>query len=373
MSAVVAHDQHVAKAVKHIYNHDIMHCTADGVVGNHLYSGRALGITESWDKIQINSALKPLWNDITSHYNRIGLPHTEDVLWFLNLKQLGSHIDYKPSVFFYGPDEYKNWGDDGWYDAVNFINSKNNFISLAHELGVDVPETLCLDSVRFIDENTIKSMVYPCYLKAAVSVSGVGIYRCENEDELRTNISTFHPDIPIQIQEEVNTNIFLNLQYKVVADKVIRLTASEQILDGFAHQGNRVPTRYQPWECVDSMAIWLREHGMKGIFAFDVAVVQTKNGLRFPAIECNPRFNGASYPSIIAQKLGIPEWSAITFKTQYRSLKDIDLKDIEYDHKTGEGAVVVNWGTVLEGKLVILMAGSRPYQEALEVELLARL
>jgi hypothetical protein len=37
-----------------IINHDIMICTAEGVVGNHLYSGRALGLLEPWDMIQLH-------------------------------------------------------------------------------------------------------------------------------------------------------------------------------------------------------------------------------------------------------------------------------------------------------------------------------
>jgi hypothetical protein len=121
------------------------------------------------------------------------------------------------------------------------------------------------------------------------------------------------------------------------------------------------------------MAIWLLNNGMKGIFAFDVAVVQTDRGLRFPAIECNPRFNGASYPTIIAQKMGIDEWSAITLSTHYRDLDSIHFEDLEYDHTSGEGIIIVNWGTVLEGKLMVLLAGDKDRQEALAVELEARL
>ena len=34
---------------RYIVNHDIMRCTAEGVVGNNLYSGRALGLTEPED------------------------------------------------------------------------------------------------------------------------------------------------------------------------------------------------------------------------------------------------------------------------------------------------------------------------------------
>lgn len=377
MSAVIARSSDLVElnepTPKIIYHHDIMNCTADGVIGNHLYSGRALGITSPWDKIQLHSDLEPLWDSITSHYERIGLSHTKDVLWFLSLKQLGAHIGYQPSVFYFGPNEYENWGDNQWYETVDYINSKNNFMELAEELGVDVPKTLCFDNVYQVCDATISGMPFPCYLKAAVSVSGVGIYRCEDKTALMTNLRKFDNYIPIQIQEEIKTDIFLNIQYKVIGDNLIRLEASEQLLDGFVHQGNRVPTRYEPWESVEPMAVWLKEHGIKDIFAFDVAVVQTNNGLRFPAIECNPRFNGASYPTLIAQKLGIKEWSAVTFHTKYTDLEDIDLTNIEYDAITGEGAIIINWGTVLKGKLVILMAGSRSYQEALEIELKARL
>ena len=371
MSAVIAHQQ--LPATKYIYNHDIMNCTDVSVVGNHLYSGRALGITEPWDMIQLHEDLKPLWPDITKHYRRIGLSHSKDVVWFLNLKQIGAHVGYQPSVFYFGPNEYRCWGDYEWLESVEYINSKNNFMALAGQLGIDTPKTTCFSSIADIDDTSMTDISYPCYLKAAISVSGIGIYRCNNKAELMAACRHFELDIPVQVQEEVNSHTFLNLQYKVIGNELIRLAASEQILDGFVHQGNRVPARYAPWETVEPMAIWLKNHGIKGIFAFDVAVVQTNRGLRFPAIECNPRYNGASYPTLIAQKLNIPEWSAKTFTTRYRSLSEIDLSDIEFDQSSGEGAIIVNWGTILTGKLTILLAGSRDYQDALEIELIARL
>jgi len=369
----IAVDHGFQPSVKYLFNHDIMHCTADGVIGNHLYSGRALGLSEPWDLIQLHPDLEPFWNDIRAHYQRIGLSHTENVIWNADAKHLGMHIGYQPSVFYFGPHECKYWGDSAWLETVEYINSKNNFMALAEELGVDVPRTLCFDNIDSIGPDVIKEIVYPCYLKAAVSVSGVGIYRCEDEFEFREALTKFDDEVPVQVQEEVKTDIFLNMQYLVEGNDLIRLAASEQILDGFEHQGNRVPACHEPWDTVEPMAHWLKDHGMKGIFAFDVAIVQTERGLRFPTIECNPRFNGASYPTLIAQKLGISEWSAITFSTQHRSLTDIDLRDIEFNSKSGEGAIVVNWGTVLEGKLVILLAGSPTFQQALAVEIMTRL
>jgi hypothetical protein len=358
---------------RYIVNHDIMRCTAEGVVGNDLYSGRALGLTGPNDYIQLHPRLKPLWHDITSHYRRIGLHHSRNVIWDLSLEHLTAHEGYKPSVFYFGPEEGRVCNDPEWLETVEFINSKNNFMMLAEELGIDVPSTRCFAGTNEISEMDIISLNMPCYLKAAVSVSGVGIFRCANREELRDAMDKFDSNVPVQIQEEVKTDLFLNLQYRIIDDKLLRLAASEQILKGCAHQGNRYPSRYEPWNSVEPMANWLRDRGMKGIFAFDVAVIETANDIRFAAIECNPRFNGASYPTIIAQKLNIPEWSAMVFKTRHRRLADLDLSDLEFDTKTGEGLVIVNWGTLLHGKLVLLLAGSSEYREVLGNELLQRL
>ncbi len=369
----IAIDEAYFHTTKYIINHDIMHCTAEGVVGNHLYSGRSLGFSEPWDIIQLHPDLASLWDDINAHYRRIGLTHTENVIWNLDLNELGSHIGYQPSVFFYGRDEFKYWGDDQWLETVDFINSKNNFMALANKLGIDVPKTLCFDSIHSIDPWVVREIVFPCYIKAAISVSGVGIYRCQNEDELHEAIGKFNHDVPVQVQEEVLSETFLNMQYMVTGNELVRLEASEQILDGFVHQGNRVPSSHAPWDMIEPMALWLKQHGLKGIFALDVAVVETDKGFRYPAIECNPRFNGASYPTMIARKLGIQKWIAINMSTRHRALSDINLDGIEYNPETGSGVIIVNWGTVLAGKIMMLLAGSRAYQDELLLELKARL
>ncbi|MCG8087085.1 MAG: ATP-grasp domain-containing protein [Candidatus Thiodiazotropha taylori] len=371
MSAAL--NYHQQPQIRHVLNHDIMHCTAEGVTGNHLFSGRALGISEPSDIIQLHPDLEYLWRDITAHYRRIGLHHCRQVIWNLELSQLARHTGYKPSVFYYGPHEYRNWGDHAWLETVEYINSKNNFMQLARQLGIDVPATHCFDSVMEITTEWLDRFVYPCYLKAAISVSGVGIYRCETPQQLQQSLTCFEAGVPVQIQEEVIADSFLNMQYQVVGKQLRRLAVSEQILDGFAHQGNRFPASFEPWESIEPMAEWLKQNGIKGIFAFDVAVSQTPNGLRFPAIECNPRFNGASYPTLIANKMGISQWCSINLSTSFNKLSQIDLQDIEYDEQTGEGVILVNWGTILVGKLMLLIAGPTDYQQELIARLKARL
>ncbi|MEM8674035.1 MAG: ATP-grasp domain-containing protein [Cyanobacteria bacterium P01_G01_bin.67] len=354
-----------------IFNHDIMHCTHDAVVGNYLYSGRVLGMTEPDDLIQLHPDLQPQWAAITTHYQNINLSHSQNPVWDLSFEQLRKHPSYEPSVFIFGDalhhhSEDEDWFRDrnqDWQDVVEFINSKNNFIRLADELQVKVPVTICAENQTQLKE--YKQIPYPCYLKPAISVDGVGIYRCADAKELTDALTKFEQNIPLQIQQEVIATKFLNLQYQIVGQQARPLAATEQILDGFAHQGNRYPTIYQPWDLVNPMAEWMAKKGMKGIFAFDVAVVETDSGIEYFAIECNPRFNGASYPTGIAQKLKINSWCSDNFCTQYRSLDEFTLGDLEYDSQTATGVIIVNWGSILVGKLGFLLAGSIEQQEEL--------
>ena len=362
---------------KSIFNHDIMHCTHDAVVGNYLYSGRVLGMTKPEDLIQLHPDLQSQWQAITAHYDRIGLSHSQNPVWNVSFEQLRNNPDYEPSVFIFSDAIYKSSenddsfseGDRDWQDVVEFINSKNNFIRLAQELNVRVPLTLCAENKTQLPDNG--EIPFPCYLKPAVSVDGVGIYRCENAQELDDALTKLDNDTPVQVQQEVIAHKFLNLQYEVKDGRVEPLAATEQILDGFAHQGNRYPTAYQPWELVEPMAQWMAKKGMKGIFAFDVATIENQTDCF--AIECNPRFNGASYPTGIAQKLKIDSWCSDNFVTKYRSLDEIDLGDLVYNPATKTGAIIYNWGSVLVGKLGVLLAGSVAQQDELRLLLKQKL
>jgi hypothetical protein len=368
-----AEHEQAAPPLRRIFHHDIMGCTADGVSGNHLYSGRALGATEPGDLILLHPELASQWDAIRAHYARIGLRHTDDVIWDVDHHRLAQYPEYDLSAFFFGAAEQQVRPHPHWYWAVQHINSKNGFAAVADALGVPIPTTLCFDQARDIGAKELIAAPYPCYLKAAVSVSGVGIYRCADAAALGEAMTRFAPDTPVQIQAEVPSRSFLNLQYEAAPDGLHALAATEQVLDGFAHQGNRHPAEHAPWDLVDPMAQWLVGEGMRGVFAFDVAVIETPDGPAFKAIECNPRWNGASYPTAVARKLGIEHWLARAFPTQHRRLADIDLTGIEFDPERGRGVILINWGPVLIGKLLALLAGGPETQQALATELAERL
>ena len=127
------------------------------------------------------------------------------------------------------------------------------------------------------------------------------------------------------------------------------------------------------WETVDPIADWMFKHGMKDLFAFDIAVVENTSGPRYLAIECNPRFNGSSYPTGIAHKLGTKSWVSQNFDTQCRSLKELDLGGLEFDPTRGEGVILVNWGSILVGRIGVLLAGPVEIQNELRAALNQRL
>jgi hypothetical protein len=361
-----------------IFNHDIMNCTHQQVAGNYLYSGRVLGLTEPNDIVQLHPALRSEWHAIADHYERIGLKHSQNVVWDVSAAFQIAHPCLEASVFYFGdaenPQSYRSQQlrkkNQRWHDVVQYMNNKNNFMELAYQLQVTVPKTLCFAQKSELRLNS--EIPYPCYVKPSVSVDGMGIVRCGDRQQLCLALYDMPESVSFQIQEEVLAASFLNLQYRVTERGLERHAATEQILDGCSHSGNRYPTEYQPWDLVEPMAQWMVNQGMQDIFAFDVAVVFSSRGPRYYAIECNPRYNGASYPTGIAHKLGIESWICETFTTSSRTLSDIDLSGIEFDVETGVGVILVNWGSIHMGKAVCLLAGSHAQQNELRTILKQR-
>lgn len=351
------------KKDKLIYFHDVMNCVPDNLVGQYLYSGRALGLTEDEDMIQIHPDLQHEAKYIFEHYNRIGLSYTKKILWDISLNTLEKYPDHILSPFFFDDGVHQIRPDAARFNVTNYINNKNNFVTLAKKLGVPVPETLCFASKSEISD--IHKFHFPCYLKSGVSAGGYDIYQCKNEKDLIDSLAKFKKNIPIQLQREVHSDTFLNVQYRVTKKGLQRLAVTKQILDGFFHIGNSFPVDFEVWDIVDPIAIWLYSKGIKGIFAFDIAVTKDCNNIRYFAIECNPRFNGASYPTIIASKLDLKHWVTMNLDTDHLSLATLDIKDIEYKPETKTGIIIVNWGTILAGKLGILVSGIPQIQENL--------
>lgn len=379
MNTPVIFNHHVDDSLpKKVYNHDLTDAAesnsylSEGSEGKSIsqqlglfnYPGRVLGSTKPGDVLQLHPNLRQHWDWIKAHYERCGISHAEEIIWDDNPLLMRDFPGHEPSVFLFGERAHQARPNDAWYETVRSMNSKNNFILLCKELGIPTPPTWCFECKTEIKE--FSQFPFPIYLKIAVSVSGLGVVRCEDEEGLQVQLSLIDEKVPFQIQQNVDAFTFLNLQYRKNG-KLERFAATEQVLKGNCHAGNSFPTLYQPWSLMDPIAEKMVANGMRGYFAFDVAVCRDGDGVKYYAIECNPRYNGSSYPTNIAKKLDVSAWIAKKAHTGGNSFAGIDLGDVEYNPKRKTGAVIVNWGCIEENELgVLLIAPDNASQQQLE-------
>lgn len=336
-------------------------------LGPNTYPGRVLGSTRHWDIIQLSPYLKSEWDWITAHYDRIGLEYTKDVIWDDRFEIMRNYPEHTLSTFLFGAHANGVHMDQKWYDITKRMNSKNDFIAQCELLGVPTPQTIMFDRKDEMDMNTIcEQLTFPLYIKTDVSVSGRGVMRCQHIQSLSEALLFLDDDAPFQLQQEVDAVAFLNVQYRVRSGSLERYAVTQQLLSGFEHSGNCYPALCEPWDLTDPIAQYMFDHGMKDVFAFDVVVSQD----HICVLECNPRYNGASYPTGIAQKLDIPSWKAITFEVSRKTLRDLSLGDLEYRRDSRCGIIVVNWGCIKQGMLGVLIAGDTASQTELEKDLM---
>lgn len=321
-------------------------------IGLYKYSGRALSITNSQDVVYLHPFLQPHWVWISRHYMNVGLPFAEEVVWSDGFEPIDENRAYGLSVFFYGIRAFSSYPDPRWFAITQAMNSKNMFIAQCEEMGLLVPKTMCYGCKSELKD--LERLQFPVFMKVAVAVSGLGIFLCHDALDVEDALSTIEPGVPFQVQQKVPDAVFLNVQYAVCNGSLQRLPSTTQILDEYSHSGNIFPTQHNPSGQTDVFAKWMYQQGMRGPFAFDVAY---SNG-EYYLIECNPRYNAATYPSVIAEKLGAAMWVSRNYTTSKRSWDEVDLKDLEYRREKQSGVVIVNWGCISdEGSMGVMFIG----------------
>lgn len=334
------------------------------------YPGRVLGATNRDDVIILPSVLQGEWDTIHDHYERVGLRPTQNVIWDGGYEDLRDLPKDKFSVFMYADRAHAVNPDARRLHAVKMANSKNRLMQLCAALDVPTPITRCFDNAEQLRHEKV---TFPVYLKADVSASGMGVYRCKDAADLARHLEELG-DRPFQLQEEIvgQRVTFLNSQFWGNPDgkypEIVETT--EQVLDGPVHMGNKCPTNLDPTPALKKLAHHLVLEGLVDIFAFDVAAVENGNNVEYLVVECNPRWNGASYPTTIAQKLDIRKaWSSRYLKPKKASLNDIKLNGLAYSKRKDSGAILVNWGCVPHGKLGVMVVGDQKEQKLICEEL----
>ncbi len=356
---------------KSLFNHEMMRYPHDSFQGSYAISGNALSLTCPDDIIQLHPDLRREYPYIKAHYKRIGLIHTKNIIWDTSVDTIKDFGIFDLSLYFFDPEIHKIRPNINWLETAAYINNKNNFIIEARKMGLPIPLTLCFaNKSEMID---INQFPYPCFLKKAVSAGGMGVFYCQNNAQLEGKLKDFDEDMALQVQAALEPKYTLNAQYIGCNDDLRRVEITEQLTDDHSYIGSRFPAKYDPWNITDPMAEWLFDHGMRGVFAFDIVVTQEGNKECYYVLECNPRFNSASYYFGTAVKMGLDQWCGVRLKTSLSSLSSIDIENLEYDSNTKSGVILVEWGRILSGRPGILLAGDIRTQKRLHHELKRRL
>lgn len=355
-----------------LFNHDIRGSGPASLGLGRMYASRALCITAKDDVIQLPAELKKHWDFILAHYARVGLECCHQVVWSLNLDHIKDYPDRELSPFFFGKRENLFRPDEKRFQVTQFLNSKNNFIEFAFANGIRVPDTQVFKSVFDIRYKNI-NIDFPLYLKPEISLSGLGIVRCESGAALTRLLDHVVNEFPCQLQQALTVKCWLNFQFEEVDGKAQLFLVSEQIIKDNAHLGNIYPSKYADVKIFNEFAQLIVDLGMHGIFAFDVGVVESELGDQFFVIECNPRINAATYPATVAKKLQVGQWKSVTLKTSFRSYADFNMKDIEFNPVTAWGVVVINWGSIEHGNIMFMLIGTLEQQDFLFNEMSSRL
>lgn len=358
-------DAELLKKVSHLKNQD--DANGDGksrqvslALGELGYASRGLCISEQSDIVQLPAFLETRFDWIYRHLQSAGLNPSANIVWDESLETTGKIIADNPGIeavlYMFGRKAHSVFPDEKRIWATELANSKNDFMKLCASLEVSIPKTFCYD--RKAELPALDTFEYPVFLKSDVSVAGYGVVECADADSLKKALENVGDQVRFQVQKKVaNLIASINVQYRAVRGKAKRFAITEQVLEkGTYHIGNRYPALINPWSATDVIASVLSNMGVAGIFAFDVVI---DNRGRTFVIECNPRFNGATTPTLVAKKLSIDNWQAVTFK-HYGDLNQLDLGKFLYNSEKKSGAVVLTWG--VEHKLGILIAGTEVEQ-----------
>ncbi len=329
----------------------------DDVAGVAYYGARVIASAYPGDVVQLHpdledsGQLKP----ILDHYRRVGLAVPDQFVFDESWAVKDNYPNLQLDAFYFGRKAHAAAPDQAFFDQVRLFNNKNHFIRECWKHGVPTPGTILFDKVDDFDliEYNQDPLEYPVYVKAAVSASGMHVIACANEKGLLAAIEKMpqgDQDQGFQIQEGLPEGTkFLNMQYMEHPNGFTHGPLTLQKLDGNSHAGNIFPSGFnvdsvQP--ITDRIARMMSRLGMKRSWALDIAMEPLRGVL---GIETNPRWNGCSYYSKVAERLDANHWEGQYVYPKNGDLRFIlrDPSDWEYNPSSGSGIVIINWGPIL--------------------------
>lgn len=318
---------------------DLPQKALDFELNGHRYGGRVPILTEAGDSVQIHPEREMHYQLMAQHLGNIGIEVAETVVLDTN-PEVAKQFDGPFSVYYFSELIHSIRPDAARREAAERFDNKNEFITLAQELGLPVPPTQCVTPDRPLD---IEAVNYPSFYKPVTSSNGNGIALVSNRKELERILPPV--GIEYQVQQMMPGYHPASAQYIVVEGQAYYLASTEQVIsDTFRHLGNRFPAQSDFRDVTDPMAQAMADRGMKGVFGLDLLVKDHRPAL---LLESNPRFTGASPGIFAGRKLMLPHYLSKAMRTTFtdpEALHSAIENDprVAYDPERKVGAIILN-------------------------------
>lgn len=358
-----------------VFGHDVkLAHLYDGCPYDHLpsagKSSRAL-VLSSVALVYVDTRLQSLVDWARSHYQRIGLAVTDCVATFSGWSVLRD--SEHPSLFCASDEAYerrKSKSTQRWLAAAKKWNNKNNVIRFCRATGIPVPQTRCSNT----DLGFWDSVVYPVVCKAAVSAGGHDVVKCWFSYQLDAARKLLGGR-EYQLQELLpDSTRYFGAQYWAIGGRIRRIGVTEQHLTGSTYDGAVYPADVDEaslWRICEPLAQAVAADGFEGPFNIDVAFVP---GRGFLVMEVNPRWSATTYALAAVSRLEhevlqapIPAWRYCEVRVGVGDYAELDIADLEFSAKTGEGILLVDWGSIVDERpfVTVLVVGPPRRQEEL--------
>lgn len=324
----------------------------------NVQTGRVLLISDPDDMVVLDPGLKKEYTYVRSHLDRAGLETSHQIIWKHYDRPLTSKLksQKRVSLYCYSPKWHQVLQDHKRLEATSLYLLKSAALEAGKKNNIITPMSfLCKNyqsSLSIIDQVT-----FPVYLKPERASSGIGITFCPTKEDLIAILKSYSY-FPMLLQEEVKADYFSSIHFRVKQDKIENFVTVKQTIENNCAVGHHAPHGLEIETNYMILAQQLYQDGMKGYFGFDVGIKKAADGSHQQILmECNPRFTSATYPALIAEKLGVRTWQTKRYQTPHRSLQQFDLASVTFDSKTKRGVILLDWGMLLLGEPLFMLIG----------------
>ncbi|QPN67952.1 hypothetical protein [Synechococcus sp. CBW1006] len=139
-------------------------------------ASQALALTEQGDRIQMPKQLQGLYPMVTRHFRRAGLEPTQDVIWGMELSHTACQGTQSLSCHSFGQKEHEFFPDPQRLEATRLLANRRKVMRLVTELGLSMPETICLNPDDATAEARIRAFPMPCWFQPERTSTDAGVH-----------------------------------------------------------------------------------------------------------------------------------------------------------------------------------------------------